>query len=92
MGELVAALPWRRRQGRSSDGQRGRCLPATLARAADPLEVKITYVTQDEDRVAPLSLLDTLVPDEGVMGARQAIKVNQTTGRFLGQNTPAASM
>ncbi len=90
MGELVAALPWRRRAA-------GRALVGVLigiaagwsavpARAADPLEVKITYVTQDEDRVAPLSLLDTLLPDEGVMGARQAIKENQTTGRFLGQN------
>ena len=30
----------------------------------------------------PLSLLDALLPDE-VMGARQAITENQTTGRFL---------
>lgn len=54
--------------------------------AADPLDMRITYVTQEEDRLVPLSLLDTLVPDEGVMGARQALEENQTTGRFLGHN------
>lgn len=53
-------------------------------RAADPLDIRITYVTQDEDRLVPLSLLDTLVPDEGVMGARQALEENKTTGTFLG--------
>ncbi len=89
MGELVAALPWRRREaGRALVGALMAVAigwPVFAARAADPLEVKITYVTQDEDRVAPLSLLDSLLPDEGVMGARQAIKENQTTGSFLGQ-------
>jgi ABC transporter substrate binding protein (PQQ-dependent alcohol dehydrogenase system) len=52
--------------------------------AAEPVHTTITYVTQDEDRLVPLSLLDTLLPDEGLMGARQAITENQTTGRFLG--------
>ena len=41
--------------------------------AQDELNVSIAYVTQEEDRVIPLSLLDTLLPDEGLMGARQAI-------------------
>jgi ABC transporter substrate binding protein (PQQ-dependent alcohol dehydrogenase system) len=59
---------------------------AAPAAAQDKLEVPITYVTQEEDRVIPLSLLDTLVPDEGLMGARQAITENQTTGQFLGHN------
>jgi ABC transporter substrate binding protein (PQQ-dependent alcohol dehydrogenase system) len=54
--------------------------------AQDQLKVSITYVTQEEDRVIPLSLLDTLVPDEGLMGARQAITENQTTGQFLGHD------
>jgi ABC transporter substrate binding protein (PQQ-dependent alcohol dehydrogenase system) len=56
------------------------------AAAQAKVEVPITYVTQEEDRVIPLSLLDTLVPDEGLMGARQAITENQTTGQFLGHN------
>ncbi len=90
MGEAVAALPMCRRQaGRALAGMLIGAglggLSAGPARAADPLEVVITYVTQDEDRVAPLSLLDSLLPDEGVMGAREAIDENQTTGRFLGQ-------
>ncbi len=54
--------------------------------AQQKLDVPITYVTQEEDRVIPLSLLDTLLADEGLMGARQAITENQTTGQFLGQN------
>ncbi len=91
MGKSVAALRSHRRQI-----ARALCaaligvglgwLPAAPARAAEPLEVVITYVTQDEDRVAPLSLLDSLLTDEGLMGARQAITENQTTGRFLGQS------
>ena len=56
------------------------------------LDVTITYVTQDEDRVIPLSLLDTLLPDEGLMGARQAITENQTTGRFLGHDYQLAEV
>jgi ABC transporter substrate binding protein (PQQ-dependent alcohol dehydrogenase system) len=59
---------------------------APAAAQQNPLQVSIAYVTQDEDRVVPLSLLDTLLPDEGLMGARQAITENQTTGRFLGHD------
>ena len=57
-----------------------------MAAAQQKLDVPIAYATQQEDRVIPLSLLDTLVPDEGLMGARQAITENQTTGQFLGHN------
>jgi ABC transporter substrate binding protein (PQQ-dependent alcohol dehydrogenase system) len=56
------------------------------AAAQDKLDISISYVTQEEDRPIPLSLLDTLLPDEGLMGARQAITENQTTGQFLGHN------
>ncbi len=90
MGDLVAALRWRGRQASGAliafqIGIAVGCLPAVPAGAADALEVKIAYLTQQEDRAEPLSLLDTLLPDEGLMGARQAIKENQTTGSFLGQ-------
>jgi ABC transporter substrate binding protein (PQQ-dependent alcohol dehydrogenase system) len=67
-------------------------LLALPARAAGPLQATITYVTQEEDRVVPLSLLDTLLPDEGLMGARQAITENQTTGRFLGHEYALAEV
>ena len=59
---------------------------AAPAAAQDKVDIPITYVTQEEDRPIPLSLLDTRLPDEGLMGARQAITENQTTGRFLGHN------
>src|SRR3712207_6995141 len=32
----------------------------------------------------PLSLVEPVLEDEGVKGAEQAIRDNQTTGRFLG--------
>jgi ABC transporter substrate binding protein (PQQ-dependent alcohol dehydrogenase system) len=60
--------------------------PAAPAAAQDKLDIPIVYVTQEEDRPIPLSLLDTRLPDEGLMGARQAITENQTTGSFLGHN------
>jgi ABC transporter substrate binding protein (PQQ-dependent alcohol dehydrogenase system) len=86
------------------DGWRGRARPimavlALLSGTATPaaaqqnaLRVQVTYVTQQGDRVVPLSLLDTLVPDEGLMGARQAITENQTTGRFLAQEYELAEL
>ena len=53
---------------------------AEPAAAQDKVNVPIVYVTQEEDRPIPLSLLDTRLPDEGLMGARQALTENQTTG------------
>jgi len=97
MGDLVTGLPFRRDRS-------GRLLAAALiavglgwlipgpAAAQDQLGVAITYVTQEEDRVIPLSLLDTLLPDEGLMGARQAITENQTTGQFLGHDYQLAEV
>jgi ABC transporter substrate binding protein (PQQ-dependent alcohol dehydrogenase system) len=51
--------------------------------SAAPLEIAITYIAQKEPLVQPLSLAEPIIEDEGVMGARQAIKENQTTGQFL---------
>jgi ABC transporter substrate binding protein (PQQ-dependent alcohol dehydrogenase system) len=53
---------------------------------AAPLEVTITYLTRAEPPLAPLSLAEPILEDEGIMGARQAIRENQTTGRFLEHN------
>ncbi len=49
----------------------------------DPLEIAVLYVTQEEGRRVPLSLLDPILEDDGLMGAKAALKDNQTTGRFL---------
>jgi len=55
--------------------------------AADKLAVTITYLTQDVERLAPLSLLDPIeIPDEGLAGGRLGQEDNQTTGSFLGHD------
>jgi ABC transporter substrate binding protein (PQQ-dependent alcohol dehydrogenase system) len=56
------------------------------ARAADPLPIEITFIGQLEDRMPPLSLVEPLLDDEGLMGARQAVGENATTGGFLGHD------
>ena len=59
---------------------------ATSADAADPLPVEITFIGQLEDRLPPLSLVEELLEDEGLLGARQALGENATTGGFLGHD------
>lgn len=55
--------------------------------AADKLAVDMTYLSQEVERLAPLSLLDPLeIPDEGLAGARLGQDDNQTTGGFLGHD------
>src|SRR5215213_3699633 len=54
-------------------------MPATAAE----LDVSITYLGRQETPPIPLSLVEPVLEDEGVKGAEQAIRDNQTTGRFL---------
>lgn len=56
---------------------------APVARAQD--EVRIGYLGMEPGEQEPLSLLDPVLGDEGVQGARLAIEDNNTTGRFTGQ-------
>jgi ABC transporter substrate binding protein (PQQ-dependent alcohol dehydrogenase system) len=49
----------------------------------EELSVSVTYITQEEDKPRPLSLVDPVLTDEGLAGARQATSENQTTGQFL---------
>jgi ABC transporter substrate binding protein (PQQ-dependent alcohol dehydrogenase system) len=58
-------------------------IAASGGASAAHLEIAITYIAQKEPLVQPLSLAEPIIEDEGVMGARQAIKENQTTGQFL---------
>jgi ABC transporter substrate binding protein (PQQ-dependent alcohol dehydrogenase system) len=53
-------------------------------RAADELAVVVTYVAREEAPLVPLSLAEPILEDEGLMGARQALGDNKTTGAFLG--------
>lgn len=61
------------------------CLIAVLASpvAAQELDVAITYLGRQETPPVPLSLVEPVLADEGIKGAQQAIRDNQTTGRFL---------
>src|SRR3954470_9699789 len=56
---------------------------ATPTAHADPLAVTISYLGRAEPPVEPLSLVEPLLKDEGIQGARQGIIDDQTTGRFL---------
>jgi ABC transporter substrate binding protein (PQQ-dependent alcohol dehydrogenase system) len=57
---------------------------ATIGSASGaPLQVHITYITRQEPPPQPLSLVEPILTDEGLMGARQALAENQTTGQFL---------
>ena len=61
------------------------CLIAVLVApgAAQELDVAITYLGRQEPPPIPLSLVEPVLTDEGIKGAQQAIRDNQTTGRFL---------
>jgi ABC transporter substrate binding protein (PQQ-dependent alcohol dehydrogenase system) len=61
-------------------------LVAAPVRAADEIDVTVTYLARDEPPLEPLSLAEPILTDEGLMGARQALDDNQTTGRFLGHH------
>ena len=61
-------------------------LVAGPGRAADQFDVTVTYLSREEPPLEPLSLVEPILTDEGLMGARQALGDNQTTGRFLGHN------
>jgi ABC transporter substrate binding protein (PQQ-dependent alcohol dehydrogenase system) len=54
--------------------------------AAAKQVVKIAYLAQEQDVPAPLSNLDPFIKNKGLPGAELAIKDNNTTGQFTGQN------
>lgn len=57
-------------------------LPAA-ANAGPAVAVTINYITKKYPEPPPLSLLDKVLTDEGVQGARVALKENNMTGRML---------
>lgn len=58
-------------------------LISPAAAAAAGLDVTVVYLTKQEKQKLPLSLLDPILEDDGVWGARLGLKDNQTTGQFL---------
>jgi hypothetical protein len=49
-------------------------------------KVAIVYLGKAYEEPPPLSLLEKILTDEGIAGARLAIEANNTTGKFLGQH------
>ncbi len=58
-------------------------LTAALPARAAELSVTLTYLGKAEPPPIPLSLVEPVLKDEGVQGARLGVKDNLTTGRFL---------
>lgn len=56
---------------------------AAAQSAPDPLRIPILYITKEEPARLPLSLVEPIVPDQGLVGAQAGIQDNNTTGRFL---------
>ncbi len=50
------------------------------------LEARIHFLSKAYPEPPPLSLLDKVLTDEGVQGARVAVKENNMTGRLIGQH------
>ncbi|WP_245593563.1 ABC transporter substrate-binding protein [Azospirillum halopraeferens] len=59
---------------------------ATAPGGKEPARIPVVFLRDDEPPVIPLSLLDPVIEDPGVQGARLAVADNQTTGRFMGQS------
>ncbi len=70
--------------------------PATQAPAAPaqlaPLHVNILYLGRQYEEPPPLSLLDKIVTDNGIQGARIALEDNNRTGRFINQDYRLSEM
>lgn len=50
------------------------------------LNATIVYLTKDYREPPPLSLVDKVVTDKGIQGARIALEENNRTGRLIGQH------
>jgi ABC transporter substrate binding protein (PQQ-dependent alcohol dehydrogenase system) len=59
-------------------------LPVT-AHAAEPQQMQVVWLSLDEKKPVPSTILIPPPNDEGLLGARLALGENATTGRFTGQ-------
>lgn len=59
------------------------CGQAAYAAVSEPLEIPIIYMEKKAEHPPRLSNFENIPEDQGVQGARLALKDNQTTGRFL---------
>jgi hypothetical protein len=73
--------------GAAAEEQRPLEAPAPAAEGAPPpVNVEIHYLGKAYDEPVPLSLVDKVLTDNGIQGARLAIKDNNRSRAFLGQN------
>jgi ABC transporter substrate binding protein (PQQ-dependent alcohol dehydrogenase system) len=87
-------LSWLWRRARSSVCAGALCLVAAdlpaAAQAVAPAEevttVTVHYLGKAYEEPPPLSLLEKILTDEGLAGAKLGIHDNNSTGKFLGQN------
>jgi len=54
--------------------------------ASEQQEIKIAYLTQEQQAPAALSNLEPFIADKGLQGALLGLKDNNTTGQFTAQN------
>jgi ABC transporter substrate binding protein (PQQ-dependent alcohol dehydrogenase system) len=60
---------------------------APEARAQAPLDtVHIAFISKTYPEAPSVSMLDQVIPDEGLQGARVALGENELTGKFLGRH------
>lgn len=88
-------MPWRTRIHRRSSGGRrpGRLglaavilgMGLTTGGMAAAEEVRIGFIGLEAPDREPVSLVDPVIDDEGVQGARLAVVDNNDTGEFMGQ-------
>lgn len=60
-------------------------VPAVVPDAPPPIKISLHYLGKAYDEPPPLSLVDKILTDNGVQGARLAIVDTNTSGKFLGQ-------
>ncbi len=60
--------------------------PAEPTSEAPTLHARILYLGKAYDEPPPLSLVDKIVTDQGIQGARIALDENNRTGRLIGQD------
>jgi len=61
------------------------CLIGSLAIPAAAEEVRIGYIGLERGDWEPLAIVDPVIDDNGIQGARLALTDNNTTGQFMGQ-------
>lgn len=60
--------------------------PLEAAQKKDLEKTTIVYLGKQYEEPEPLSLVDKILDDNGIQGARFAVKENNNTGRFLGHS------